>query len=79
MPILAGRRARFSSSSVNSGMSEKSICLSGICAPFLAAGLARADNPDDFLVIFRSPNGVNNQQLRAYDRLTEPQKSLFLA
>jgi hypothetical protein len=45
------RLARRSSSSVDSGMSEKSISLSGVCLTFLATGLARADDSDRFFAI----------------------------
>ena len=46
---LPTRRARRSSSSVDSGMSEKSFCGSGICLTFLAARLPSTDDPDHSL------------------------------
>lgn len=46
------RRARRSSASVDSGMSEKSIALSGIGLALFAARRARADDSDRFLTIF---------------------------
>jgi hypothetical protein len=43
---LPTRRARLSSASVDSGMSEKSIRVSGICFSLFLARLARADDTD---------------------------------
>src|ERR1700692_1638268 len=53
------RRARFSSSSVDSGISEKSIRLSCIGFAFFRARLARGDDPKRFFAIFQSPVGIN--------------------
>jgi hypothetical protein len=61
---LAGRptrRARRSSSSVASGMSEKSICESGICLTFFPTRLTSADDPDRFLFML-PPYRVHHQQ-----------------
>src|SRR5213592_2540856 len=64
LPVLGRptRRARFSSAPVVSGMSEKSIHLSGICSTLFAARLPRADDANRFGAIFRPPQGVDNQK-----------------
>jgi len=56
------RRAFFNSVSVDSGMSEKSIALSGICLTLLAARLPRADDADRHLSIPHPPNRVDHNQ-----------------
>src|SRR5581483_11348225 len=56
---LPTRRALFSSSSVDSGMSEKSIALSGIDLPLFAACRPRADDADAFFAISGPPYGEN--------------------
>src|SRR5262249_28559959 len=55
------RRARFSSALVDSGMSEKSMRLSGICFPLLAARLASADDANRFRAILLPPQRVYDQ------------------
>src|SRR2546425_7079095 len=62
---LLGRptsRARLSCSSVNSGISEKSIWLSGIGFPLFAARLSRADDANAFLPMFQPPERVDHQK-----------------
>lgn len=59
---LPTRRARFNSASVDSGMSEKSMQLSDICLPLLAAHLPGADDAYSFCVISQPPQGINNQE-----------------
>src|SRR5581483_4916861 len=59
---LPTRRALFSSSSVDSGMSEKSIALSGIDLPLFAACRPRADDADAFFAISGPPYCVNYQK-----------------
>ncbi len=56
------RRARRSSSPVDSGMSEKSILLSGIGFALFAARLARADDANGFFVIFQSPRCIDDEK-----------------
>ncbi len=58
MPLagLPTRRIRFNSASVASGMSEKSICKSGIGLTLFAARLPGADDADHF-VFMASPSG----------------------
>src|SRR6267154_6373871 len=55
-------RARRSSASVDSGMSEKSSLLSGIGLAFFAGRLARADDANDLFAIFQPPGRVNDHQ-----------------
>ena len=60
---VAGRptlRARRSSASVDSGMSERLSVLSGIGLALFAGRLARADDANDFLGIFQPPGSVDN-------------------
>ena len=64
----AGRptlRARRSSASVDSGMSERSSMLSGIGLALLASPLADADDANDFVSIFRLE--TRNQKLETTD------------
>jgi hypothetical protein len=49
------RRALRNSESVDSGMSEKSMLLSGVCLPLFAARFARANDANRFRAIFQSP------------------------
>src|SRR5713101_7619020 len=59
----AGRptlRARRSSASVDSGMSERSSLLSGIGLAFFAGRLARADDANDFFLIVHLSRRVND-------------------
>src|SRR5712692_7312053 len=61
----AGRptlRARRSSASVDSGMSEKSSLLSGIGLAFFAGRLARADDANDFLGMVHLSGRVNEKE-----------------
>src|SRR5713226_10223914 len=70
----AGRptlRARRSSASVESGMSERSSLLSGIGFALLAGRLARADDANDFLAIVHLPGRVNDDQDPASDRSSQ--------
>src|SRR5580704_17056 len=70
LPVLGRptRRARLSSSSVDCGISEKSMRRSDICRAFFAAGLARADDANAFFVIIDFPHGTNNHQNAALRR-----------
>src|SRR2546423_14574909 len=61
-------RARRSSASVDSGMSEKSSLLSGIGLALFAGRLARADDANDFFAIFQPPERVNDDRNPASDR-----------
>src|SRR2546425_2115876 len=63
-PVLGRptRRARLSCSSVNSGISEKSIWLSGIGFPLFAARLPRADDANAFLAMFQPPERVDHRK-----------------
>ena len=56
------RRAPRSSSVVDSGMSEKSICESGIGLTLAPARLPRADDSDFFFVMAHPPHCVYNEQ-----------------
>src|SRR6267143_880603 len=56
------RRARLSCSSVNSGISEKSIWLSGIGFPLFAARLPRTADANAFLAMFQPPEHVDHQK-----------------
>lgn len=48
-------------SSVASGISEKSICESGLCLTFLPARLPCADNPDRFFFMLRRPQSIDDK------------------
>src|SRR5437879_6511936 len=61
-------RARSSSASVDSGMSERSSLLSGIGLALFAGRLTRADDADDFFAIFHLPGRVNHDQNPPSDR-----------
>src|SRR2546426_2444686 len=70
----AGRptlRARRSSASVDSGMSERSSLLSGIGLAFLAGRLARADDANDFLGMVHLSGRVNDDENPASDRRSQ--------
>src|SRR2546425_9725867 len=56
------RRARRSCSSVNSGISEKSIWLSGIGFPLFVARLPRADDANAFRAMFQPPERVDHRK-----------------
>src|SRR6266852_6073324 len=76
----AGRptlRARRSSASVDSGMSERSSLLSGIGLALFASRLARADDANDFLDIFYPPGRVNDDQDPAGDRSSQTHGANF--
>src|SRR5229473_3418165 len=76
----AGRptlRARRSSASVDSGMSERSSLLSGIGLALFASRLARADDANDFLGIFYPPGRVNDDQDPAGDRSSQTHGANF--
>ena len=68
----ATRRARFNSSGVDSGMSEKSMRLSGIGSALLAARLAGADNADRFRAIFRPPQSVDQNEYSTAKGAAQP-------
>ena len=71
---LAGRptrRARRSSSSVDSGISERSRRLSGIGFAFLARRLACADDTNCFFAIFQPPQRVCDDQDSSGERRSE--------
>ena len=71
------RRARLSSASVDSGMSEKSIALSEIGLTLFAARLPCADEPDGFFAILQSPKCINYNQHPALQRNTQKFESPF--
>lgn len=69
------RRARLSSSSVDSGMSEKSIRLSCVGFAFFRARTARGDDTKRFFAIFHSQIGINQNDdvaLRGDTQSLEP-------
>src|SRR5216683_1959618 len=67
------RRARLSSSSVDSGISEKSIRSSRIGFALFRARTARGDDTKCFFAIFHSPIGINQDE---YPTLTGNPQSL---
>lgn len=69
------RRARLSSSSVDSGISEKSSWLSGIGLAFFATCPARADDADRFFAIFHRPDRVDLKKHASCDGPIEPLRS----
>jgi len=71
-------RARLSSASVNSGMSEKSIWLSAIGLALFAARLPRADNPNRIFAIVRPPNRVNYEEHSFRKRFVESFEPSFV-
>jgi hypothetical protein len=72
------RRARRSSSSVDFGMSEKSICESGIGLTLPSARQPRADDPEFFFFMIRPPYRVHDEQEPLAYRKTKPLEPLFL-
>jgi hypothetical protein len=72
------RRARRSSSSVDFGMSEKSICESGIGLTLPPARQPRADDPEFFFFMIRPPYRVHDEQEPLAYRKTKPLEPLFL-
>src|SRR5580704_8832735 len=64
LPVLGRptRRARLSSASVDSGISEKSMRRSEICLTFFAAGLARAVDANAFFAMIDLPYGIHNDR-----------------
>jgi len=76
-PVLGRptRRARFNSSFVDSGRSEKSICLFCIGFPFFRARAARSDDAKRFFAILQSPVRINqndNAALCGHSESLEP-------
>jgi len=71
------RRMRLSCSSESSGMSEKSICKSGICLTFLAARLPGADDADGFLAIARPIDFASDATRSSKDPPATISKLLF--
>ena len=76
MDGLPTRRIRRNCASVASGISEQSICESGICFALLAARLSLADDPDCFLLMLRPPDRIHHKEdfphYRLPDSLTPP-------
>lgn len=68
---LPTRRAWRSSSVVDSGISEKSICESGIGLAFPPTRRPRADNPECFFFMSHSPYGIYNEHNPFAHRSTE--------
>ena len=64
---LPTRRARRSSWSVDSGISEKLILLSGIGFAFFTGRLARADDTNRFLAILQPPVRINDDEYSSSD------------
>ena len=64
-------RERRSSASVDSGMSDRSSLLSGIGFALFACRLARADDANDFFVIFQPPGHVYDDQNPTCDRSSQ--------
>lgn len=58
---LPTRRMRFSCASVASGISEKSICESGIGFALPSARLPRANDPDRFFLMLRPPDRIHHE------------------
>src|SRR5579864_1808903 len=71
------RRARFSSSSVDSGISEKSIRSSCVGVALFRARAARGDDTKRFFAIFHSPIGINQNDDAALYRDPQPLKSIL--
>ena len=74
---LPTRRARRSSSSVDSGMSEKSIFESGICLTLLAIRLSRA-NDTDRVGFMNFPPRIDDEYDSSVQRSPQPFESEFL-
>ncbi len=75
---LPTRRARRSSSAVDSGISEKSICESGIGFAFPPARRPRADDPECFFFMSHPPYGIHHEQESITYRLTKSLESTLL-
>jgi hypothetical protein len=73
-PVLGRptRRARLSSSSVDCGISEKSMRRSEIRLALFTTGLARVDDADCFFAMFDIPHGIDNYQDAALRRGSQP-------
>src|SRR5437763_13120007 len=71
------RRARRNSSSVASGISERSIRLSGIGLPFFPRRLPRADDANAFFPIFQPPWRVRDHQASSRDGIPQPLRPPF--
>ena len=72
------RRAARSSSSVDSGMSEKSICESGIGLTFPPARRPRADDSEFFFFMIHPPYRIHDEQQPLAHREAKPLEPLFL-
>ena len=79
MPLegLPTRRIRFKSSSVASGISEKSIFESGICRTFFLTRLPCADDADGFFFMCHLPCCIDHEENPAYYRLPHTLTSDF--
>ena len=73
MPLagLPTLRIRLNCASVASGMSEKSICESGICLTFLPARLSCADDPNRFFFMFPPPYRIHHEENSPCHRLSD--------
>ena len=69
---------RFNCASVASGISEKSICESGIGFTFPPACLSCADDADRFFFISRPPYCIDDKKNPACDRLPDPLATRFM-
>lgn len=72
------RRARRSSSGVESGISEKSICASGIGLAFPPTRRPRADDSERFFFIFYPSYGIHHEHQSFAHRLTKSFESVLL-
>ena len=73
------RRARFSSSSVDSGRSEKLIRSSRVGFAFFRARPARGDDAKRFFAIFHSPTGINQNDDASLNGDPQSLKSILMA
>jgi len=71
------RRARRSSASVDSGISEKSTLLSGVSLPLFPARFARADDANRFRAILQPPQCIYDQKHAAARRKSQTLPSLL--
>jgi hypothetical protein len=72
------RRARFSSSPVDSGRSEKSMCSSCIGFAFFRARAARGDDTKRFFAIFPSPIGIDQNDDTTLQRDPQSLKPILM-
>src|SRR5882762_4937416 len=73
------RRARLSSSFVDSGISEKSIRSCCVCFTLFRARAARGDDTKCFFAILRSPIGINQNEYPALAGNAQPLEPVLIA